>query len=168
MVPQMRQQAMPPTAAVNPPSKPPAAAAVTGPPVTLMMLPITTTQTVGSTFQASVYLTGARDVFTVPLQIQFDPKILQLVNVDTGGLLGGDGQPVSLAHRDEGNGMVTISASRPQGVSGVNGEGQVCILTFKTLAAGDSNIALVKVAARNSLQASLPAVGSQQTVVHVK
>jgi general secretion pathway protein D len=168
MVPQMRQQAMPPTAAVNPPAKPPAAAAVTGPPVTLMMLPITTTQTVGSTFQASVYLTGARDVFTVPLQIQFDPKILQLVNVDTGGLLGGDGQPVSLAHRDEGNGMVTISASRPQGVSGVNGEGQVCILTFKTLAAGDSNIALVKVAARNSLQASLPAVGSQQTVVHVK
>jgi general secretion pathway protein D len=133
-----------------------------------MMLPINTTQTVGSTFQASVYLMNAHDVFTVPVEIQFDPKILQLVNVDTGGLLGGDGQPVALVHRDEGNGMVTISASRPPGVSGVNGEGQVCILTFKTLAAGDSNIALVKVAARNSVQASLPAVGSQQTVVHVK
>src|ERR1039458_4871267 len=38
---------------------------------------------------------------------------------------------------DEGNGHVTISASRPPGVNGVNGEGQVCIFTFKALAAGD-------------------------------
>jgi len=52
-------------------------------------------------------------------------------------------------------------------VAGVNGEGQVCILTFKALAAGDSNIALVKVGAKNSLQGSLPATGSQ-AVVHVK
>jgi general secretion pathway protein D len=133
-----------------------------------MMTPPTTTQTVGSTFQASVYLTGARDVFTVPVEVQFDPKILQLVNVDTGGLLGGDGQPVALVHRDEGNGMVTISASRPPGVSGVNGEGQVCILTFKAIAAGDSGIVLVKVGAKNSVQSNLPAVGAQQTVVHVK
>ena len=168
MVQSMKQQAMPPTAAVNPPAKPPSGAAVTGPPVTLMMTPTTTTQTVGSTFQASVYLTGARDVFTVPVEVQFDPKILQLVNVDTGGLLGGDGQPVALVHRDEGNGMVTISASRPPGVSGVNGEGQVCILTFKAIAAGDSGIVLVKVGAKNSVQSNLPAVGAQQTVVHVK
>ena len=98
------------------------------------------------------------------------PPLCILLGFDTqttGGLLGGDGQPVALVHRDEGNGHVTISASRPPGVNGVNGEGQVCIFTFKALAAGDSNIALVKVGAKNSLQASLPAVGSQ-AVVHVK
>ncbi len=76
-------------------------------------------------------LAGAHDVYSVPLQIQFDPKVLQLVNVDAGGLLGGDGQPVALVHRDEGNGLVTISASRPPGVAGVDGQGEVCILTFK-------------------------------------
>jgi general secretion pathway protein D len=166
MVQQMRQQAMPPGAAANPPAaKPPAAAS--GPPVTFTMAPVNSTQTVGSTFLASVILSNAHDVFTVPLEIQFDPKVLQLVNVDTGGLLGGDGQSVALVHRDDGNGHVTVSASRPPGVNGVNGDGQVCILTFKALAAGDSNIALVKVGARNSLQANLPAVGSQ-AVVHVK
>jgi len=170
MMQTMKQQAMQPAPGVNPPARTvagPAAAAAAGPPVSIMMLPANSTQTVGSTFRASVYLMNAHDVFTVPLEIQFDPKILQLVNVDSGGLLGGDGQPVALVHRDEGNGMVTVSASRPPGVNGVNGEGQVCILTFKAIAAGDSNIALVKVAARNSLQASLPAVGSQ-AVVHVK
>jgi general secretion pathway protein D len=168
MVQQMKQQAMPPAVAANTPSRPAAPVTAQGPPVTLMMLPLNSTQAVGGTFQASVYLTGARDVFTVPVEVQFDPKILQLVNVDTGGLLGGDGQPVALVHRDEGNGMVTISASRPPGVSGVNGEGQVCILTFKAIAAGDTNIQLVKVAAKNSLQANLPAVGTQQSVIHVK
>lgn len=169
MVQQMRQQAaMPSRPGVNPPGATAAApAVVAGPPVTLTMLPPNSTQTVGSTFQASVVLSNAHDVFSVPLEIQFDPKLLQLVNVDTGGLLGGDGQPVALVHRDEGNGLVAISASRPPGVSGVNGEGQVCILTFKAIAAGDSNIALVKVGAKNSLQANLPATGSQ-AVVHVK
>ncbi len=82
-------------------------------------------------------------------------------------LLSRDGQAVALSHRDDGSGMVTISTSRPPGVKGVNGQGSVCTLTFKAVAAGDSNLALVKVGARNSAQATLPAVGSQ-AVVHVK
>jgi len=112
-------------------------------------------------------LTNGNDVYSVPMQVQFDPKILQLVNVDAGGLLGGDGQPVALVHRDEGNGLVTISASRPPGAGGITGQGEVCILTFKAIGAGDTNIALVKVGARNSIQVNLPATGSQG-VVHVK
>ena len=59
-------------AAIRRPRSPPAAAA--GPPVTLTMVPANSTQTVGSTFQASVLLSNAHDVFTVPLEIQFDPK----------------------------------------------------------------------------------------------
>jgi general secretion pathway protein D len=132
-----------------------------------MVTPPSSNQTVGATFMAGVYLTNAHDVYSVPVQVQFDPKVLQLVNVDAGSLLGGDGQPVALVHRDEGNGLVTISASRPPGVTGVNGAGQVCVLTFKAIAAGDTNISLVKVGAKNSAQASLPAVG-KQAVVHVK
>ena len=100
-------------------------------------------------------------------QLQFDPKILQLVNVEAGGLLGGDGQPVALVHRDDGNGGVTITASRPPGAAGVNGQGEVCTLTFKAIGVGDTNIALVKVGAKDSIQANLPAVGVQG-VVHVK
>jgi general secretion pathway protein D len=40
-------------------------------------------------------------------------------------------------------------------------------MTFKVIGAGDTNIALVKVGAKNSLQGNLPAVGSQ-AVVHAK
>ncbi len=101
------------------------------------------------------------------IQLQFNPAVLQLVNVDAGDLLGRDGQAVAIVHRDEGNGLVTISTSRPPNVAGVNGQGSVATLTFKATAAGDSNLSLVKVGARNSAQANLPAVGSQ-AVVHVK
>jgi general secretion pathway protein D len=176
MAQQLSQQAMPPSPG-NPAysgSSPGAPATRAAPgvalvqPVSLDIAPPNSTHDVGSTFTASVVLSNAHDVYSVPLQVQFDPKVLELVNVDAGGLLGGDGQPVALVHRDEGNGVVTISASRPPGVGGVTmQQGEVCILTFKAIAAGDSKIALVKVGARNSLQVNLPAVGSQATV-HVK
>jgi general secretion pathway protein D len=137
-------------------------------PVGFVVTPPNSNQAVGSEFSVSVVLTNAHDVFSVPVQMQFDPKILQLVNVDTGGLLGGDGQPVALVHRDEGNGLVTITASRPPGADGVtSAQGQVCILHFRAIAPGDSNIALVKFSARTSMGVSLPATGSQ-AVVHVK
>ncbi|WP_348269097.1 cohesin domain-containing protein [Edaphobacter sp. DSM 109919] len=160
MVQQMQKQAQPLT--------PPASAiAPGGPPVSLSVVAPVSAQTVGSTFQVAVMLGNGRDVYSVPLQMQFNPKVLQLVNVDTGNFLGRDGQAVALVHRDDGNGLVTISSSRPPNVSGVSGQGSLCTLTFKAVAAGDSNLALVKVGARNSAQANLPAVGSQ-AVVHVK
>ena len=137
------------------------------PPVTLSVVPANSTQTVGSTFQVAVMLGNGKDIYSVPLQMQFNPAVLELVNVDAGDFLGRDGQAVAIVHRDEGNGLVTISTSRPPGVAGVSGQGSVCTLTFKAKAAGDSNLGLVKVGAHNSAQATLPAVGTQ-AVVHVK
>jgi len=176
MVPQMRRQAMPPTPPVAIATRSATTLAATTPdaanitPVMLTVLPTNSTQPVGSTFRTTILLANAKDIFSVPMDLQYDPKVLQLVNVDSGGLLGGDGQAVSLVHRDNGDGLVTISASRPPGVggvNGVNGQGEVCILTFKAIATGDSNLKLTRVAAMNSLKVSLPAVGSQ-AVVHVK
>jgi general secretion pathway protein D len=119
---------------------------------------------VGSTFQVTVVASGAHDLSGVPLQMQFDPRVLSLVNVDAGELLGRDGQAVALVHRDEGNGAVTISATRPPNTAGIDGQGTLCTLTFKALAAGNSQLALVRIGARDSHQNALPAVGNQATV----
>ncbi|WP_158945491.1 cohesin domain-containing protein [Granulicella sp. S190] len=137
-----------------------------GPPVSFTVVPPESNQAVGSTFQVAVMLGNGRDVFSVPLQLQFNPALLQLVNVDAGDFLGKDGQPVSLVHRED-KGLVAISSIRPPNTAGVSGTGNLCILTFKAVAPGDSSLALVKVGALNSAQANLPAVGSQ-AVVHVK
>ena len=170
MVGQMRADAAPLTAAsaMSAPAAPGMASAsgVTTP-VNFTVLPATSNQAVGSTFQVAITASNAMDLFSVPLQMQFDSKVLQLVNVDAGEFLGKDGQAVALVHRDEGNGAVTVSASRPPNVPGVSGQGTVCTLTFKAIGPGTSSLALARVGAKNSAQQSMPAVGTQG-VVHVR
>jgi general secretion pathway protein D len=183
MAQQLSRQAQPltPPPANQPPNQPgtqqpagqqpatqtPAPATVPGgPPVSFTVVPPSSNQAVGSTFQVAVMLGNGRDIFSVPLQMKFNPAVLQLVNVDSGDLLSRDGQLASLVHRED-NGLVAISTTRPPNATGVNGQGSLCTLTFKAIAAGDSDLTLVKVGALNSKQANLPAVGSQ-AAVHVK
>lgn len=164
VLPQIAAAAQPPTSTgVNPAA---GAATGAGAGVAPLSLSVVTPgqQRVGATFQATVQAANAHDLFGVPLQIQFDPKVLQLVNVDAGELLGRDGQAVALVHRDEGNGAVTISATRPPNTAGVSGQGALCTLTFKALAPGSTPLALVRIGARDSHQNPLPAVGTQATV----
>ena len=172
MAQQLNQQAQPLTPppanqqANQPAGQQPAPANVAGGPVNFTVVPPASNQAVGSTFQVAVMLGNGRDISSVPLQLKFNPAVLQLVNVDTGDLLSRDGQLASLVHRED-NGLVAISTTRPPNAAGVNGQGSLCTLTFKAIAAGDSDLTLVKVGAINSKQANLPAVGSQ-AVVHVK
>ena len=135
-----------------------------GPPVTYTIVPPTSTQGVGSTFQMAVLANGARDLYSVPLQVKFNDKVLSLVNVDSGELLARDGQSVAVVHRDEGNGNVAISITRPPAVKGMDGSGTVCVLTFKANTPGVSDVELVKTGAKNSSQVSMPATGSRATV----
>jgi general secretion pathway protein D len=143
------------------------AATNTDAPVALQLVAPPAPQKVGSSFQVAINLTGGHDVFSVPLQVQYDQTKLTLINVDSGPFLGSDSQAVALVHRDDGNGGVAISASRPPGVAGVNGSGQVCTMTFQAKAPGDAAIAITRPGVKNSSQAAMPVSGSQ-TTVHIQ
>jgi general secretion pathway protein D len=145
----------------------PADVAAGGVPVRLSVMPPVSNQAVGSTFQVSIVASNARDLFSVPMQVQFDPKLVSLVNVDSGDLLTRDLHEISLLHRDEGNGAVTVSASRLPGATGVTGQGTVCTFTFKALAPGDATISLSRTGAKDSKQNNVPTVGVQG-VVHLQ
>lgn len=139
-------------------------------PVQLQLTPELEQQKVGSTFQVQVNLAGGKDVFSVPMQLQYDQTKLSLINVDLGdnqngaNFLGKDGQAVALVHRDDGNGNVSISASRPPGTRGVDGSGTVCVLTFQAKAAGPAAIVVTRPVVRNSAQQAEPATGSRAIV----
>jgi len=142
--------------------------------VKLQLAPEISQQKVGSTFQVAVNLSGGTDVFSVPMQVQYDQTKLSLINVDLGdtpgkgvNFLGRDGQAVALVHRDDGSGNVAISASRPPGTHGVTGTGTVCVLTFQAKSPGDAAVVITRPMARNSSQQSLPATGSR-AIVQVK
>ena len=114
----------------------------------------------GSTFQVPIVITGATDIASVPLQVQYDPTKLSLVNVDDGDFLNRDGQAVALVHRDDGPGTIVLNASRPPGAAGVSGAGVVCVLTFQAKAAGESPITITQPAAMNSAQQPVQAQGA--------
>ncbi len=140
---------------------------VGGAAVNFAITPPQSQQAVGNTFQVSVMLSNGRAIASVPLQVKFDPSILQLVNVDAGDFLSRDQQPVAISHRDEGNGLVSLTATRPPGAAGISGQGSVAVLTFKAVTPGDSKLTLSRVGAIDAKKASLPATGTEATV-HVR
>jgi general secretion pathway protein D len=94
--------------------------------------PATIQATKGGTFVVNLTISGAQNVYSVPVQLNYDPKMLQLVNVSNGGFLSQDGQAVALVHReDETVGQLQVTATRPPGAGGVSGQGSVVTLTFQ-------------------------------------
>lgn len=119
----------------------------------------------GAQFQVPIVISGAANIASVPLQIQYDPTKLTLVNVDSGDFLGRDGQAVALVHRDDGPGTVTLNASRPPGAPGVSGAGVVCVLSFQAKAPGESSVKISRPGALSGTGQTEQAQGGQTTIV---
>jgi general secretion pathway protein D len=121
---------------------------------------------VGSTFQVPVVLTGGTDIASVASKIQYDPARLSLVNVSGGDFLNRDGQSADPIHSDpDGEGMITVNASRPPGAKGVSGVGVVYVLSFQAKSAGQSSLVLTQARVANSAQQPVQTQGSQANIV---
>lgn len=119
--------------------------------------PAAITQPKGATFAVNVLLSNAQNAYSVPLQVAYDPKLLQVMNVSNGDLLSRDGQAVALVHRDdESTGTLQITATRPPGVAGVSGQGSIVTLTFMAKAPGQATLSISKGGMRDpSMQPTL-------------
>jgi general secretion pathway protein D len=133
------------------PATPPAAGA------SFTLTPPTGPLATGASFQVPVVLSGGTDIASVPIQLQYDPARISLVNVAAGDLLNRDGQAVALIHRDDGPGNITVVAARPPGAAGISGTGVVCVLTFQAKSAGDTALTMTRAGAVNSAQQPVPA-----------
>ncbi len=119
----------------------------------------------GSTFALTVSLAHGQDIASVPVLINYDPAVVQFVNVSSGEFLGKDGQNVVLVHRDDpSTGKLQITAQRPPGAAGVSGDGTVFNLVFVAKAKGTGAISIAVPGARNSQNQPLDVLGSQASV----
>jgi general secretion pathway protein D len=121
--------------------------------------------TKGSTFTVNVMLSGGQNVYSVPLQLNYDPNQLQVVNVSNGGFLSQDGQAVALVHRDDAaSGTLQVTATRPPGAGGVSGQGAVVTLTFMAKGTGQSPLTITRGGARDPAMQPIPLNGAQAVV----
>ncbi len=164
------QNVTPQNAVPNPPAPhtgaavqniPPAA----GPAGAFLFDPPTLNEAKGATFTVNVMLTGGNNVFSVPVQLNYDPNQLQVVNVSNGGFLSQDGQAVALVHRDDPTtGTLQVTASRPPGVGGVSGQGAVVTLTFMAKSAGQSALTITRGGARDPAMQPITMNGAQAAI----
>ena len=132
------------------------------------MDPPSASQGVGSTFSIQVTVSGVNDLYSAPMQISYDPKVLQLTSISNGDLLSRDGQPAALVHREDTDaGLIQANASRPPGAGGVSGDGVIYTLTFLAKSKGDTQVTVQKPNLRNSQMQTI-ALGSATAVVSVK
>jgi general secretion pathway protein D len=170
-VPQPNGQA-PPNVSVTPPGAVPQVQQQVQPQGTLQagnavlsFEPASTNQAVNATFVVNVSMANAANVYSVPSQVSYDPKILQLVNVSNGGFLGKDGQPVALVHRDDAStGTLQVTATRPPGSGGISGQGPVFSLTFMAKAPGQATISVSRAGARDPSMQAIPVAGGQAMI----
>ena len=119
----------------------------------------------GNTFMVNLLISGAQNVYSVPVQVNYDPKMLQLVNVSNGGFLSQDGQAVALVHReDEAIGQSQITATRPPGSGGVSGQGAVITMTFEAKTSGQTPLTITRGGARDPGLQAITVNGAQASV----
>jgi general secretion pathway protein D len=119
----------------------------------------------GDTFVVNLLISGAQNVYSVPVQLNYDPSKLQLVNVSNGGFLSQDGQAVALVHReDDTTGTLQITATRPPGAGGVSGQGAVVTMTFQAKATGQTPLTITRGGARDPNLQAITVNGAQASV----
>jgi general secretion pathway protein D len=123
------------------------------------------TQAKGATFTVNVMLSGGQNVYSVPLQLNYDANQLQVVNVSNGGFLSQDGQAVALVHRDDpSTGTLQVTTTRPPGAAGVSGQGAVVTLTFMAKGPGQSQLTITKGGALDPAMQPIAVSGAQAAV----
>jgi general secretion pathway protein D len=147
------------------PTAPGQASTASGGTPSFLFDPPTVQATKGNTFAVNLLISGAQNVYSVPVQLNYDPKMLQLVNVSNGGFLSQDGQVVTLVHReDETLGQSQITASRPSGAGGVSGQGAVVTVTFEAKASGQTPLTITRGGARDPGLQAITVNGAQAAI----
>lgn len=105
------------------------------------------------------------DVFATPLRVQYDPKIVKLVEVLKGNALSPDGQKINftpvITHE---KGEAKVDISRLAGSQGVSSSGPVVLLKFQGVAKGTSQVTLPDFQVKDSKNQPITATAPSTTI----
>jgi general secretion pathway protein D len=158
-----------PTGAAAAPGKaaPAPAQAATAPAGLLRFQPATVSVQPGQTTTIALVVQNATDLFSIPMILHFDPKVISIEDVRNGGFLAGGTEAIAIFHRtDPVKGDVIMSATRQPKTAGVSGSGTLLGIVVKGLAPGTSPLTIEQVSARNSRQKPLT-FQTQPATIHV-
>ncbi len=133
----------PPAAAAQPPAPAPVAPAPAVPPpsAAVTFVPGQVQTTMGGSFNVNVVIANATDLFSAPLLVKYDPKMLKLNDVAQGNLMASDGQQVTFSKNVlNDTGEADIMLNRMPGAGGVTGSGILVTLSFTAIGRGPTSV----------------------------
>jgi general secretion pathway protein D len=127
--------------------------------------PATVALKAGETTTVGVVVQGAQDLYSIPMLMQYDPKVISVEDVRQGGFLSGGQQPIAVVQRvDKERGQAIVSATRMPNTPGVSGSGTIFGVVLRGVAPGSSTLSILQVNARDSQQRPLQFVTKEATV----
>ncbi len=119
----------------------------------------------GESTTLGITVQNAQDLYSIPMLVQYDPKVISIEDVRQGGFLSGGTQPIAVVQRvDKERGQAVISATRMPNTPGVSGSGTVFGIVVRGVAPGNSTISILQVNARDSQQRAIPLVSHEANV----
>jgi WD40 repeat protein len=119
----------------------------------------------GKTFGVDVVMKGARNLWSAPMQILYDPQQLQVITVTSGSLFYRDGQAATFVQRVNSSlGRIDVSLSRPLSSPGISGDGVVFTIVFLSKAKGNSKLRIDQTGLRDTATKALAANSSEAVV----
>lgn len=128
-----------PPAAAAPKSDTPAAPAAPPEPLALEFVPSSAQVRVNSPVIVTLQVRNAADLMSAPFRLKYDRAILQLSDIQRGGLMADGGQPVSFT-RDLATGSVRLG--RLPGSSGASGNGTLVTISFQAIGTGVTSVSI--------------------------
>ncbi|HEV8384872.1 MAG TPA: cohesin domain-containing protein [Candidatus Acidoferrales bacterium] len=166
-------QTRPPAGAQPPVAQPPAGAPTTQPPAAtpearparLRFEPATLTLKPGETTTINVVVEDVKDLFSIPMLLQYNPAVISVEEVRHGGFLSGGTQDIAIVQNiNKEKGQAIISATRQPNTQGIGGSGTLVGVVLRGVAAGTSKLQIVQVNARNSAQQSIQLVTGEANI----
>ncbi|MEF8716690.1 MAG: secretin N-terminal domain-containing protein [Candidatus Accumulibacter necessarius] len=112
---------------------------------------------VGDTFALQLVMQADQPVVSVPLAIGFDPRLLQVANVNEGGFLRQGGAQTNFSFRVDPAGQVLMTATR-SGSGGASAADAIATIEWRALAAGAARVELITIAPVGAGGATINAV----------
>jgi general secretion pathway protein D len=120
---------------------------------------------IGQKASIDLIVENAKDLFSVPFLLQYDPRILSLEEVHHGDLLSGGTQEIALVQNiDKELGQAVISLTRQPKTVGVNGTGTLASVVVRAIGEGSSKLSIVRVSATDSQQKQIPMLTGDASV----
>jgi general secretion pathway protein D len=155
-----------PPATASPATAPLATAAPPPGAARLSFTPLIVEGQLGAAISVPLIIENAEDLFTAPLKVKFDPKVIRLNDVVAGPLLTSDGKQILPASKNILNdtGEASVTLSRAPSMGGVSGSGTLVTFVFQAVAKGSTAVSITELTLRDSKLQTIAAAPPKVTV----